>query len=48
MRLGPCEVLSPSGAGGIGEVYEAMDTRLDFWTVSKCQPSEVEMRRSDP
>jgi serine/threonine protein kinase len=28
-RLGPYEVLSAIGAGGMGEVYRARDTRLD-------------------
>ena len=28
-KLGPYEVLAPIGAGGMGEVYRARDTRLD-------------------
>src|SRR5664279_4564219 len=28
-RLGPYEIQSPIGAGGMGEVYRALDTRLD-------------------
>src|SRR5215467_15683929 len=44
-RLGPYEVLSPLGAGGMGEVYRARDPRLDRGIALKVLPQEV---ASDP
>ena len=38
-RLGPFEVLSSAGAGGMGEVYKARDTRLDRTVAIKVLPS---------
>ena len=42
-RLGPYEILAQIGAGGMGEVYKARDTRLDRIVaikISKAQFSE--------
>jgi hypothetical protein len=44
-RLGPYEILSPLGAGGMGEVYRARDTRLQREVAVKVLPSTV---ASDP
>jgi eukaryotic-like serine/threonine-protein kinase len=37
-RLGPYEILSAIGAGGMGEVYRARDTRLDRTVAIKILP----------
>ena len=40
-RLGPYEILSNIGAGGMGEVYRAKDTRLDRVVAIKVVPSHL-------
>jgi eukaryotic-like serine/threonine-protein kinase len=44
-KLGPYEIQSPLGAGGIGEVYRAKDTRLDRTVAIKILPAHLS---SDP
>lgn len=40
-RLGPYEILSPIGAGGMGEVYRARDEKLGREIATKMLPGEV-------
>src|ERR1700694_297555 len=40
-RLGPYEILSALGAGGMGEVYRARDTRLNRTVAIKILPEHL-------
>ena len=44
-KLGPYEIVAPLGAGGMGEVYRARDTRLDRAVAIKILPAQFS---SDP
>ena len=40
-RLGPYEIIAPLGAGGMGEVFRARDTRLDRQVALKVLPQHL-------
>jgi predicted ATPase len=43
-KLGPFEILGPLGAGGMGEVYRAWDTRLERTVAIKVLPERVSQK----
>ena len=47
-RLGPYEIEAPIGAGGMGEVYRARDTRLGGTVGVKVLPTDFSYRDHHP
>jgi hypothetical protein len=47
-RLGPYVIAAPIGAGGMGEVYEVIDSRRDRFAVNSRSTAEAECRSSSP
>jgi serine/threonine protein kinase len=45
--LGPYEVIAPIGAGGMGEVFRARDTRLSREVAVKVLPADLVRMRTD-
>ena len=40
-KLGPYEIIAQLGAGGMGEVYQARDTRLERTVAIKILPAQL-------
>jgi len=47
-RIGPYEIVAPIGAGGMGEVWRARDTKLGRDVAIKVLPASLTSDRSVP